>query len=277
VRHGDGKPSFVLTMRIIAAGTFVNLTTPTVKLGGGVLRGVLLHRHLGWKLSSSYGWSMADQVTNVLGNLLLYAVLALFVSATVPLDGSWNVALAVSGALGAASIAAVIALRGWGWRRLQDEKTCLRMLGLVPARFRKQESTDESVRRVRRVFGPVLHGEGGAGTFLVDLCGGAAAFGALCVSNAMVLRAIGVESSLPVVATAVIMGYFAGVLVGAWGGIGVTEAALTALFVRFGVSPGLAAAGALLHRAMYYAVILSFGGLALLYESRMDAGNRAGD
>jgi uncharacterized membrane protein YbhN (UPF0104 family) len=207
---------------------------------------------------------------------LLYAVLALVVSATVPL-GAWNVALAVSGALSLAFLAAVIALRGWGWQRLQDAENCLRMLKLVPARFRKQESTDESVERVRRVFGPVLHGEGGTGTFLVDLFGGALAFGSLCVSNAMVLRGLGVEASLAAISAAVILGYLAGVMIGAWGGIGVTEAALTALCVQFGLPPDLAAAGALLHRGLYYAMILSFGGLALLYETRFAAETPAGD
>ena len=57
---------------------------------------------------------------------------------------------------------------------------------------------------------------------------------------------------------AVVLAYFAGVLVGAWGGIGVTEAALTGLYVQIGLPPDQAAAGALLHRAVFYAVVLAW-------------------
>ncbi len=84
----------------------------------------------------------------------------------------------------------------------------------------------------------------------------------------MVLRALGVEAPLLLVAAAVVAGYFVGVAVGAWGGIGVTEAALTGLFVKLGVPPEQAAAGVLLHRAIFYAVVLIAGGLALWYEGR---------
>jgi uncharacterized membrane protein YbhN (UPF0104 family) len=44
----------------------------------------------------------------------------------------------------------------------------------------------------------------------------------------------------------------------------VTEVALIKMYGMAGVSPEIAAAGALLHRASYYAVILSWGGVSLL-------------
>ena len=51
---------------------------------------------------------------------------------------------------------------------------------------------------------------------------------------------------------------------GAWGGIGVTEATLTALFIQVGVNPEAAAAGVLIQRAAYFAVVLGWGGAALM-------------
>ena len=79
----------------------------------------------------------------------------------------------------------------------------------------------------------------------------------------MVLKSLGVKAPLIVVTMVVVLGYLAGNLLGAWGGIGVTEAALVALGTQFGVPADAAAAGALLHRAVFYTVVLSCGGLAL--------------
>ena len=47
-----------------------------------------------------------------------------------------------------------------------------------------------------------------------------------------------------------------------------TEAALTGLYIQIGLPPDLAAAGTLLHRALFYGVVLTWGGAALLTESR---------
>lgn len=254
-------------LRILAAGSFVNLTTPTAKLAGGVVRAVLIHRHQGWRISTAYGWAMADQVTNVLGHVLLYAIFSLAAAASFSL-GRWNLIFTLSGTACLAGLALVVALRRWGWTRLQDREVCLRLFRLVPSRFRRDESEDESADRVRRTFGPLLHTGGNTATFLTDLLWAAASFASLCMANAMVLRALGVETPLLVIAAAVMLGYLVGVLIGAWGGIGVTEAALTALFIQFGLSPDQAAAGALLHRAIFYTAVLLLGGGALWHETR---------
>ena len=64
----------------------------------------------------------------------------------------------------------------------------------------------------------------------------------------------------------VVLGYFAGVVVGVWGGVGVTVAARTELYVLADVPLEQAATGVLLHRAIFYAVVLGWGGWALLVE-----------
>lgn len=252
-------------MQILAAGAFVNLTTPTAKLAGAVVRAVLLQRRRGWGLAECYGWSMADQATNVLGHLLLYALLALGVAATVPLGGM-RMAFAVTGALVLIVVVLATVSRGRFWRGIQRTEVGARFARLVPARLRRGDAASVA-DRLRQAFEPLLH-RGGLGAFVGDIALAATAFACLCLANAMVLRSLGVEAPLLVVSTAVVLGYVAGVAVGAWGGVGVTEAALTGLYVQFGVPPDQAAAGALLHRGVYYLMVLGWGGVALLREGR---------
>ena len=76
----------------------------------------------------------------------------------------------------------------------------------------------------------------------------------------------GVDVPLVAISVAVVLGYFAGIAVGAWGGIGVTEVALTGLYVQIGIPPEQAASGALLHRAIFYAVVIGWGGFSLARE-----------
>jgi uncharacterized membrane protein YbhN (UPF0104 family) len=241
----------------LAAGSFVNLTTPTAKLAGGVVRAAFLHRGHGWRMATAYGWSMADQVTNVLGHLLLYGLLAISTIFILP-PGHLRSAIAGTGLLVLAGLAVAAVMRGWGWRLVSRAGVAERLSALVPSRFRAKEGD-----WLQEIFAPLLR-HGGAGLFLTDLAWAAAAFSFICLANAMALRALGVEAPILLVSTVVALGYFAGVVVGAWGGIGVTEAALTGLYMQIGIPGELAAAGALLHRAVFYAVVLSWGGIALL-------------
>ena len=113
---------------------------------------------------------------------------------------------------------------------------------------------------------PTLEGRGGAGGLAIDLTLAAASWGMLCLGNALVFRAIGVDASIPLLATVLVIGVFAGSLVG-MGGVGVTEAALVGLYTQIGISGPEAAAGALLHRVSYYAVILIWGAIAFVRMS----------
>lgn len=149
-------------------------------------------------------------------------------------------------------------LRGRGWSLVSRPGVAERLSAIVPSRFRAKGED-----WLREIFAPLLQ-RGGALVFLSDLAWAAAAFSFICLANAMALRALGVEAPLVLVSTVVAIGYFAGVVVGAWGGIGVTEAALTGMYMQIGIPGELAAAGALLHRAVFYAVVLSWGGIALL-------------
>jgi uncharacterized protein (TIRG00374 family) len=261
-------PYFV-ALRALAAGSFVNLTTPTAKLAGGIVRAVLLHRRIGWRLSTAYGWSLADQVTNVLGNVLLFATLVLGLSLT-PAGAALRPALMGVGLLTLAGLGFVAAMRARAWRWIRRPQVGARLVGWLPKRIRRKDiDPDEARSRLLRILEPLLHRGGIADAFVPDLLLAAVSFGSICLASGMVLRSLGVEAPLLSLSVAVVLGYFAGVVVGIWGGIGVTEAALTALYVQLGLPLEQAAAGALLHRAVLYLFVIVAGGLSLLYEGRV--------
>jgi uncharacterized membrane protein YbhN (UPF0104 family) len=259
--HRERRVSFRDAMRMLMAGCFVNLTTPTAKLGGSVLRAAVLHKRHGWDMSTAAGWVLADQTTNALGSMLLFGLLALVGGVIAPVGGGTG--YVASGSLALALFVGLVAARGWAWRAAQRPRLAATMARFTPARFRVLEGDTETVGWVRPVFRPLLRQ-----TSWIDIFNAAASFAALCAANALVLRALGVEAALWVVAVAVAIGYFAGNSLGPWGGIGVTEAAMAGVYLQLGVSGGAAAAGVLLHRATYYLVGLAWGGVALLRIGR---------
>jgi uncharacterized protein (TIRG00374 family) len=265
--------SYVLALRTLAAGSFVNLTTPTAKLAGGFLRAALIRRHVGWRLSTAYGWSLADQVTNVLGNLLLFSMLILGLALTPALSGS-RLVLLLAALLVLVALVGAAAARKPAWRWIRRPQVSAWLVGWLPARLHKSGTGPDSTRsRLLRSFEPLLHRGGFFDAFAPDLLLAALSFGSICLANAMVLRSLGVDEPLLTLSIAVVLGYFVGVVIGIWGGIGITEAALTGLFVQFGLPLEQAAAGALLHRAVFYLFVIVAGGLALVYEGRVSVEN----
>jgi uncharacterized protein (TIRG00374 family) len=259
---------YLVAVRTVAAGAFVNLTTPTAKLAGGIVRAVLLHRRIGWRLSTAYGWSLADQVTNVLGNVLLFATLVLGLAFT-PAGATLRPALIAVGLVTLAGLGLVAASRNRAWLWIRRPQVNARLVGWLPKRIRRKDIDPDAARgRLLRILEPLLHRGGIADAFGPDLLLAAVSFASICLASAMVLRSLGVETPLLSLSVAMVLGYFAGVVVGIWGGIGVTEAALTGLYVQLGLPLEQAAAGALLHRAVLYLFIMVVGGLSLLYEGR---------
>jgi uncharacterized membrane protein YbhN (UPF0104 family) len=249
---------FRSALRMLMAGCFVNLTTPTAKLGGGVLRAAVLHRRHGWNLSTAFGWVIADQMTNVLGSMLLFGLLAL--AGGWVASGSAGTGYVVSGSLALVCFSGLVAARGWAWKAARRPRLAAILARITPARFRVTRDEGEAAGWVRPVLRPLL-----CQATWVDVLNAAASFAALCAANALVLRALGVAAPAWIVAVAVAIGYFAGNGLGPWGGIGITEAAMAAVYVQLGVAGDAAAAGVLLHRATYYLVALGWGGVALLF------------
>lgn len=261
-----GPVGFWWTLTALLSGNFVNLTTPTAKLAGGFLRAALINRRTGWGMSTAYGWSLADQVTNVLGNLMLCGLLA--TSAGLVVVGGARSQFLGAGAAALVTVVAVVAARDWGWRQVQRPALSRWLARLTPRRFRVEGHGGPTAAWVLPVFEPLMHVGRTIRVAPADLTLAACSFGSLCVANALVLQALGTEASVLRVAVAVVIGYFAGTVLGTLGGIGVTEVALIELYQLAGVTPEAAAAGALLHRASYYAVIVLLGGGSLLWEAR---------
>ena len=258
-----------LATRFIAAGSFVNLTTPTAKLAGGLVRARLLNKRRGWRMSVAYGWALADQVTNLLGHALLFGVGSLAFSLH-PAAGAWKPAFAMVGALTLLGLAAGVWIRRPVWAWIQRPTLADKLGRFVPKRFVGKEGITPDV--LRRIFGPLFDDGASWKAFVPDVLLGALAFMALPIANAMVLRSLGVDAPLLMVTVVVVLAYLVGNLLGAWGGIGVTEAALAVLGAQFGVPVEAAAAGALLHRAVFYTVVLSCGGGSLWVERRAMTG-----
>lgn len=249
-------------MRLLMAGGFINLTTPTAKLGGAVLRAAMLKKHYGYALPSAFGWVLADQMTNVMGSMLLFGMLAMAGVGMAPRGGAWPFLVSGGGAL--LMFAVLFAARGWAWRAAQRGTLARWVARLTPSRFRQSKSFEGDW--VPPLLRPLLRQ-----STAVDLSLAALSFAALCLSNACVLRALGVDAPIWIVAVAVAVGYFAGNGLGPWGGVGVTEAAMAAVYLELGVPGDAAAAGVLLHRAGYYLVGLGWGGVALARIGRRAA------
>jgi len=257
----DGQIAFRDALRVLMAGCFVNLTTPTAKIGGGIVRAGLLRRRLGWRKSTAYGWALADQATNALGSVLLCGLIAV-PAGLAGEPGPAGRALALSGAACLVAVGLMVAARERLWRLVSRPGTARVVTRWTPRRFRSKTGWQARIAR------PLL-GQGGRWTAMgADIALGAASFGSLCMANVWVLAALGADISAWRVSLAVVAGYFAGSALGAWGGVGVTEAALTGLYIRAGVPAESAAAGAIIHRALFYALTLTWGGLGLWREQR---------
>ncbi len=259
-------------MLAILSGAFINLVTPTAKLGGGIVRSLYIHRITGLRKSVAYGWSLADQLTNSLGNALLFAALAL--SAAFALrDPAIRFPLFAAGGLTVFLVYLYLRGRRRLWDLVQSPKWLRRVRKWTPEKLKRSnpESTaaGEDKGFAARVLEPLLGPDSSPAQAGSDLLLAACSFAALCIANAMVFKALGSDASILTIANAVILGYFAGTAVGTMGGIGATEFFLIQLYTYVGVDPALATAATLLHRTSYYGATLIFGGGAVLMQSHL--------
>ena len=230
-----GRVRFRTVLRLILAGAFINLVTPAMKIGGGLYRAAGIRRETGWEFPLAYGWALADQASNILGGLTLFGIAALAAGGG-PFFWGGTAALALVGGY--------FTLRRTVWWITRG--------------------------RTRTVLEPVLGPECRTGDLAADVGLAALSWSMLCVACAMVFQALGTGGSFLELAAVLTVGTTAGVLVGA-GGLGVTEFALIGLFTQVGIDPAAAAAGALLHRGIFYTVIMIAGGLALLSNRRISS------
>ncbi len=232
-RYGGVRYRTVL--RLILAGAFINLVTPAVKVGGGLYRAAGIRRETGWGFPLAYGWTLSDQISNILGGLVLFGFTALAAGGR---PFYWG------GACALALVAAFLLFRRRIWLATGD--------------------------RTRDLLEPVLGPNVGYGALATDIGLASLSWAMLCLACGLVFQALGSGVGLMELSAMLAVGTTAGSLVGA-GGLGVTEFTLIGLFTRIGIEPAAAAAGTLVHRAILYAVIIIAGGLALLSSRRISS------
>jgi uncharacterized protein (TIRG00374 family) len=256
-------------LQAIMAGSFASLTTPTAKLAGGVLRALLIKSITGWRTATSYGWALADQITNLLAYLLLVGVCALGTGLSLsPGSSARPYLLSGSGAL--LLLLTLLLLRNAAWRIARHPRPARWLARITPKRFTVTGPEGRSATWLEPMLRPLLQVGQTWRIAPVDLGLGAASWGSMCVASALAIRALGVDASIPSVAVALIVASVVGTI--SPGGVGATEAFLIAMLISMGVPGDVAAAGALLHRASYYIVILVWGGIALIATRKLLGG-----
>ena len=73
-----------LSHRLIMAAAFINLATPTAKLGGAIYRALFLKKRLGFRSSRASGWVFADQMAHLMGSTLLLGGVAVLAPVVLP-------------------------------------------------------------------------------------------------------------------------------------------------------------------------------------------------
>jgi uncharacterized membrane protein YbhN (UPF0104 family) len=232
-RHGQVRSRTVL--RLILAGAFINLVTPTVKVGGGVYRAAGIRRETGWSPALAWGWTLADQAGNILGGLTLFGITALVAGGRPFLWGG-------SGALLVVALFFLFRTRLWNITR----------------------------GRTQQVLEPLLGPACRTSHLAMELGLAALSWSMLCLACGLVFQALGISGSLLELSAVLAVGTTAGALVGA-GGLGVTEFALIGLFTQVGIDPAAATAGTLVHRGILYSVVLIAGGIALWSDRRISS------
>ena len=251
---------FIYLFRLVMSGCLVNLATPTAKLGGGVFRAWMLHRKKGLRRAHAFGWVLADQFSTAIGTLFLFGCLAFGTMVWFPEKETRLTSFGV-GLL----FFAVVALWLWGrtrlWKKARDRDPSPFLRKWIPG-FLKRYPVPPDKEWVATLLQPALAPKPVLWSFAIEIVLPMLSFLCLCWSNALVLKALGTDLSILQMFVAVSLGYALGSMLGIMGGIGVTEVFLIQIFTRFGMTPELAASGALIHRAIYYGFVLISGGWA---------------
>jgi uncharacterized membrane protein YbhN (UPF0104 family) len=227
--------------------TFVNLAMPSTAARAAVT--IRFFQRSGVEPTAAVSIGVLDSVTGFVGQILVIVTILGFGLGTLDLDIAGNVSDELVGLLVLLAAALVVAL----------------VVVAVVSRFRN--AVLGALRRASSSIGPVLTSPGR----LMKLLGAniaAELLFALCMYT--VLRAFGQDVGYAdVVLVNECVALFAG-LMPVPGGIGVTEAALTAGFIAIGVDEATAFAAAITYRVVTYYTppVIGFGALRWLQRQR---------
>lgn len=264
------KLPFASSFRLIMVGNFINTLTPTAKLGGGFIRALGLKRIKGMRMSEAYGWVLADQIGNFWGKTLLFGITCALVAQLQDM-AQWRTPL-VGIALGCLALTALwFPIRPRIWNGVVKRGREGGFQRWIPKMLKNRGNPEEQAQAIARPafsLGTPLQILG------VDMGFSAVALALFCLSNGFVLNALGSTAPMTLICLAVMLSYLGGAVLGFTGGIGVTELILIKVYSMAGVAPETAAAGALLHRAMFYVFSFTVGGYAAWREGRAEKANR---
>ena len=258
---------FGVLWRLQMAGSFINLVTPTARLGGGFLRAMVLEKRHGLGLAGSYGLVLADQLTGFVGKILLIGLLCFAALGRFPQhDFQWLL-------LSSGVLALILAL-SWPWiraplgRKLAAFKSFwIKKIPFLQKRVEKHSANNgESNKWIDRLLSPTFYQGENLKVLIYDLGLSAISFALFCLSNSLVLKAMGCDVSLAAMSIVMVIGYLIGSVTGIMGGAGATELALIQLYAAIGIDESQAAAGALVHRAIFYIFVLTIGGYSTWRE-----------
>lgn len=250
-----------LVHRLIMGAAFINLVTPTAKLGGAFYRALYLKRYCEFRASRAYGWVFSDQMAHLSGNLVLFGIVALTVPWLLPEKAS-TLSFFLLGSACIFLVALFLLYRPNFWQMAQSVKKpawLTHWFSTKLARFQSAGRKDS----IPNFLWPWLASGTSLQVARVEIFGSAISFGMLGLANAWVLKSLGADVSIFSVLLVVMLAYFVASFLGVMGGIGVTEVFLLKLYPMIGVTHTTAAAGALLHRALFYLLVLVLGGLAM--------------
>jgi uncharacterized protein (TIRG00374 family) len=257
MRRVEREPSLARGFFAVLASAAVNLVTPSVRIAGGLLRARYTARGGVAGFGRAYGVVLFDQLAhNAVVTALSWAALIVMAFMLGRRALAWSALAALA--------AVVVALVLWGRSGADGEPGPL-------ARFLAGRAAAARGRRTERFL---VHGKEAVDVF-TRLLGdrrlrwqvvalGAGFFVLNAVAQWVTFRGFGAEVEMAAVVGAVSLGLAAGMLTGAPGGIGATEAAMVATFAALGVDRVDAAAGTLLYRGLHYAIVLIVGLPALV-------------
>jgi uncharacterized protein (TIRG00374 family) len=236
---------------VLLASAALNLITPSARLIGGLMRARYFARSVSRSFGLLYGVVLYDQVAHH----------------TVMSTWTWIALIAAAFALkraglGFAALAALVAAAAllWLWSRRGRSFEDNPLVRFLARRAERSEG------RMQQLF---AHGHEAVGVFVRllgerRLAAQAIALGTgffLCNAFAqwVVFLALGLHVDPLVILAGVSLGNAAGILTGAPGGAGTTEAAMVASFVAMGVGRVDAVAATLLFRGLHYVIVLGIG------------------
>lgn len=256
------KLGFLASFKIIMAGLFINTITPGSGFGGEPVRVYYLRKNYKEPVVKCIGAILTDKAFHLFVFFSLIIVSALFLLFFMNVPKMLEVVLQ-------GVIATIVFLSGlmiflfFKRRKISTNWLGNKLYGLKSIKnsfnskkyFKKylEEQQEELIQNFEHSFKKL---------FFIGIIISVGFWFFLCFSSYLLFLSIGLNTSIILVAMAVILSFAVGDLSPLPGGVGVMEGSMFLLYSAVGISPGGAFAVALLSRVVHYIHSLGIGGLS---------------